>query len=1247
MVLFKRKQVEVVPPQQLPDDLDTEIWYIPQTGEWFLNYDEYLDRMDYYSQKKFACEITGNSSFDFFEALKYEQEEMQAVENKFPEPVREPILRYVQFSLIPRLDQLVDDVYLHFKKEFFPGDLVNVKSAGSNRYKGIIREKARFAPITLPDGTVREGYCSYRVGLSNSDGEVTVNENQVSRDRNAFTKWYVKTFLKLTLTRSQRSGAPWVVKDQYAAKYRIPTEYPEELKKFEEEEEEDEKPSRKRRKKVSTQDSKKRVKSEFPNIFENLKETPPALSSEDTESLQRWKDRWNEVLSRCNYYLDLSADDSSDVEPRTKLNQLLGFAGVSRQLVFDPNTTNIIVTMRSYHPKTQYEPPDMFSYVESRHIKVWHYEKVFRFLKSLNVTMRKVRQQEKSTKARTESPATLIPSNTAFMSINQSANGTKDQNQSTLQPSKGSVEDLALPFQIIKDKPVTKQLDGIDHVDELMETWAFINVYREALIIDTFTLDDYITCLKWSNRSRKSSLLEEIFCSLLSCIIDTNYTKPKSNDPHHGLLITLPESLTDLLDDGDSTKEFQDDIKQENANGIVNGTENGDAVDPSIKNEKSDEEDDHESNASSTINHNAYQLLNYRKRPWQEILRDRNFKDGGWQIALVGVLSLVDHLPEYQADIEQVYEILAPEDLGVSPASVETRFYENLGINLRIKVLSIVCSLLIDSTTIRSHIDNCLEEAAKLRRERLEKMREYKLASDEAQALHKECMLILCTADTSLETSSAPQREDKKQKSRARSSDKVPLKPTDKELALAKADPKFLKLLTSRTDAMVKAQSANKEKRQLEKRLNEIDLQRIRCIGFDRSYNRYWWFENNGLPTLKNVHTTSDDEEEDGDDKEDAIEDDEDLEDVAEETYLVGRLWIQGPTDEDRRNLLLFSDEQLERWNNLVEQLEKDKEKEKITNDSFLKTEETNSNVKVEDSTTVADDSPELASKEEKTSVIDEAISKFFEFDFQENGSVQRPSGRTIIDEYGAPCIQEFKFIDRKILQETPDLLLSKENWRYIDTSEDIDKLLKLLNQYGIREGNLHKQLTILEHLIKGSIEARRKALYLDENSEEHVRLRDIIENTVIPEQTAEENEEKEDPEVLELESSDNAENDDLVELEADSDSDSAVLPTRSRRSKAVRNTRGTRGSRKTPVIHTELDFTRKKAHYATRQTTKSQEREEKIKMVQEAKHQLEHLKEDRMITRCLEWVNSSAIEELGHTHLNGPKKKSTNKKRR
>jgi len=63
--------------------------------------------------------------------------------------------------------------------------------------------------------------------------------------------------------------------------------------------------------------------------------------------------------------------------------------------------------------------------------------------------------------------------------------------------------------------------------------------------------------------------------------------------------------------------------------------------------------------------------------------------------------------------------------------------------------------------------------------------------------------------------------------------------------------------------------------------LREADCARLRLLGKDRFFNRYWWFERNGMP-FGGLPTSS----------------------TADAGYANGRLWVQGPSDMEREGFL-------------------------------------------------------------------------------------------------------------------------------------------------------------------------------------------------------------------------------------------------------------------------------------------------------------------------------------------------------
>ncbi|KAK9245970.1 hypothetical protein V1506DRAFT_536769 [Lipomyces tetrasporus] len=234
MVLFKRKVVHALPPPNV-DDLNPsqDVWYIKQTGEYFVDYEEYLKRMDFYSQRRFICEISGHSNLSFFEALESETNEAREVDEAFPESLKEPVLRRVQFSTTSRLDHLVDEIYETFKNDYYPGEFVYA-TITSEKFEVLIREKAQFNAIHLPNGDIRPAFAKYRVEIVAGDRvgqEEFVDQTQITRDRKRFSKSMLRTFMKNAISRESWTGAPWLVKNKYARKYRIDTTVPLHLQK--------------------------------------------------------------------------------------------------------------------------------------------------------------------------------------------------------------------------------------------------------------------------------------------------------------------------------------------------------------------------------------------------------------------------------------------------------------------------------------------------------------------------------------------------------------------------------------------------------------------------------------------------------------------------------------------------------------------------------------------------------------------------------------------------------------------------------------------------------------------------------------------------------------------------------------------------------------------------------------------------------------------------------------------------------
>lgn len=1144
MVLYKRKPVTFAKPPPIPEDPNTEVFYIKETKEWFLTYEEYLVRRDYYSRRKFVCEITGNSCLTFLEALESEAREIKGVEKNFPEALREHILRFLQFNRITRLDQLVDKVYAVFKNDYFPGETIYIKGQvipGAvttddpllmhTRLVGVIREKVQYSnPL---DGTTTK----YLVSKVDNGQQAIVTNDNISRDRNHFTKWLIKTFIKLTMTRSHKVGAPWVVKDKYAKRYRISQEYPEDLRHFADkiDKKKDQKVSLKK-KAVLNSAEEARFKPIAPNgilLPASLLAPSPAPANKDPR--KRFP----------IHHLPIAVQQEMQNVENGQAPPAVSFQPTRKNIVDDLHLRFDLQNVRPSHQVLRH--PD--------NSKAWN--------QKLLKEAQKVADDEME---------------------------AEDQNEN---------EPLDDPFK--GDRLARLASPVLLSVQESLELWVFLNMYHSVLKLDTFTYDDFLYAMGWTHDQYtelgRCDLLDEVWCALLGAIVSNKIPTNKDRireDEVFGLLVKLPPKkllikAVEVDDDEDRGSDSEHEDKTLKSDVEESDNELPEAKEESQMPEDEDNEEDGSDSDSESVDddtpHNAYTVMNYRGTAWHERLRRRNFKDGNWQCILLGVLLLVEYVPNYQATIEEVYRVLAPKSETLTPQTVLKNFYYAMDIDLKLRALNILTSLLVNGTLVRSYIDELLDLGSNLRRNRLDNIRDYKLAVEKVQKVHNEIVDRI-----QAETPDAQARRPRLDFHRYEAS--------PEEAALAERSEEFKVLLEARTEALRQIKELKKSKREIEQKLTEIDCQRVKLLGKDRLYNRYWWFENNGMPSL---HASLGDNDDDDDD--DDVDDDDD--EVLGETYLMGRLWVQGPTNEDLRVNLRLTHEEADTYR---EELAKAQREVNLLNGNSVADD-------IEDVyVDLGDGKPPL--RQMNFLGVPEAykrtVAKLYGLSFKEdtierladiddhklkveemlNGDtepeVHRPN--TVIGLLGSlndnlrPT--DLSPIERKVIEEHPDPLFNGTFWRYFDQPHEISQLLQWLSPWGKRESVLRKELSLVRDALEANIEARRNALSLDGTPEDERKLEEQIEVVV--------------QRIHQLES------DGVKEEEDDDDVVSRKRPLR--QSTAPRK----RTKPRTPDETIENGT-----------IEELEELKEKLKVELKEKH------DERDLTRVLEWVNSYALDNL------------------
>ena len=285
----------------------------------------------------------------------------------------------------------------------------------------------------------------------------------------------------------------------------------------------------------------------------------------------------------------------------------------------------------------------------------------------------------------------------------------------------------------------------------------------------------------------------------------------------------------------------------------------------------------------------------------------------------------------------------------------------------------------------------------------------------------------------------------------------------------------------------------------------------------DRLYNRYWWFENNGLPNLHSGGNNNDEEDDDdenndnnkkdegeneneNEDKGENVDSDNENEevddDVHDETYLMGRLWVQGPSNNDIAIHFKTDLKDAQEFLNKIDKIRLENDGQELDNgkvDEENNNNNTNSNTN-NNSNSSSNNKVKKLNFSKLPSQLITTVRDSFALDIKEK-EIFTQSGEKLIDEEGSFMVPLAKLsnLQRKCIEEFPDPLMTGLDWRYYDKPEDITKLISWLNPWGKRESLLRKELSLVKEAIISSMEARRKALWIDQTPPEELEISDNI----------------------------------------------------------------------------------------------------------------------------------------------------------
>ncbi|KAK4668153.1 uncharacterized protein QC764_705340 [Podospora pseudoanserina] len=851
MVQFKRKPVQFLPVPDI-DDEQQEVWHIPQTGEVFTTYEDYLNRMDFYKQKRFICTITGHSGLSFFDALESELANAAEVDDIFPEALKGPVLRRVQFSTVSRIDTLVDQIYDEFKNDYYPGEAVLVEVIGhTEKLAGIVRDKTRFGGKMLPDGTLSKPFATYFVSLTMSPAEeAVVDDAHIFRDRKIFTKQVLRQYIKKTVTREAWNGAPWLVKDEVAEKYHIDTRVPAHLRFDTKLQERKQLQAQKR---MSNHDSSLLSGSISPTGPVRLPELKPAPKSHKSKAQQA------------------AQAERALLRAKQQAMQANGNTHEPGQFMHLPLPGNPFQFPISFRGQI---PPPMVP--------------------------------------QTPEPPPPPP------------------------PPKYPIEDLQLNLRghvrpqlkfMCKDAPVEVDAESkspfsekilMKSVGPLLETWDTLNVYCEIFKLDSFTFDDYVEAMLVASEEVPVELFTEIHCSVLKILVSSEAEGGK-------VQIQLPELEEEEEEEEPEESAAPTPEPEPQPSGRATRSSMAKLEAERLAAELAAAEQE-EADMEDAPGHRAEEVL--QGFDWIEQLRKRSFKDGGWELIMVGLLHQLSKNERLKASCEELLEQLVPVDIEPSRETVR-RKYATLDVNYRVQALQIICMLTAETRAIRGYMEDCSETMTAYRKEKIEWQRKRKQLIEELKSLNDQRKILLpdnlppsppleptkvaiTNGDVKMTdvddlqanhtSDEIPDSEEDGRKlrrghdravERKRKAEKEAERKEKAEAAakVPKQSKQFTKVLRDIQKKEDDIAECEKEIAIIDNDLREADCPRTRVLGKDRFWNRYYWFERNGMP-YGGLPDSS----------------------TAEAEYANGCIWVQGPDELEREGYIDTKEEYQEEY---------------------------------------------------------------------------------------------------------------------------------------------------------------------------------------------------------------------------------------------------------------------------------------------------------------------------------------------
>lgn len=587
----------------------------------------------------------------------------------------------------------------HFKEQFMLHDRVSIEGEPSRRYGKIvdINDNGRFHSMFTGqaiDDSLRS--FTYVIQLDDTEEKVTkYKASELQRDRKVYSKLILKQFLRSTTLREPWVGAPWMVKEHLAKRYSIPLKMPD----------------NKTREAIMAQ------KKAAANIALTNGTNLPGSQSYPQNGHSPQLNGHRQQLPAPGQGQATFVNFSSNTPPQYA--QETGRGGL-----LPPHLQHL----HGPHGFPIYPPPGMFGtaqppptgrasippYLQPSVIPPHIAQIVQQHPLALQVAMHPPHFQ------------TSFVHNQQPQPSNFSQPQQAPQLAKPFEPIKYPMEDLEIKQP--RTSPVRPPLkffsddvpEGVPAPDEdkkigiamksvgpLLCAWETLNVHDTVYMLDSFTFDDFVDAMRFTSEEVDCELFVEVHCSILKQIIsDSGKIQPP-----------LPKiAETEDSEEEDSSRESTPTPEPEPPVRTTRSSLRKSEAQQIIKQRTPTPEPPKEL-------HSAEKFV--AEFNWIEQCKIRNFRDGGWQAIVVGLLHRLSSDPIQKAACDEILAELVPPDEEPTVESIAVN-YTNLDVNLRIQALDLILRLTVATEAFRDQLVAASQEMTRLRKEKIEHQRKRK-----------------------------------------------------------------------------------------------------------------------------------------------------------------------------------------------------------------------------------------------------------------------------------------------------------------------------------------------------------------------------------------------------------------------------------------------------------------------------------------------------------------------------------------